>query len=61
MTNREIFPLNGTSVWNHGAEVPGVLQILNGAPGFSRAHASGEGQIVPLWEKFQNVAGSLWR
>ncbi len=48
MTNREILPLcldtlNGTSVWNRRAEVPGVLQILNGAPGFSRAHASGEG------------------
>ena len=43
MTNREILTLNGTSVWNRGAEVPGVLQILNGAPGSNRAHASGEG------------------
>lgn len=48
MTNREILPLcldtlNSTSIWNRGAEVPGGLQILNGAPGFSRAHASGEG------------------
>ncbi len=42
MTNREILPLNGASVWNRGAEVPGVRQILNGAPGFSRAYASGE-------------------
>ena len=43
MTNRKTLPWNAASVWNRRAEVPGVLQILNGAPGFSRAHTSGEG------------------